>query len=349
MESLKNLPAIGDMSKSEIVDLLLKEEYGYLPKRPQKIEAESIEEAKFTFCAGKAKLFKIILKCTLDNSSFSFPIYYTKLTEVQEKVPCFVMINFRADVPDRYLPSEELVDAGYAVLSFGYKDVTSDDGDFTNGLAGVVYKNGERDDTQCGKIGLWAWAAMRVMDYAVTLPEIDRSKISVAGHSRLGKTALLAGALDERFYCAFSNDSGCSGASLSRGKTEENEDIKSICTNFPYWFCEHYKIYMDNEDSLPFDQHFLLAANVPHRVYAASAAEDLWADPDKEYLSCAAASDYYKKHGMTGFVSDKALPEVGDVFHDGHIGYHLRNGKHYFSREDWNRFIEYLDLSYRRD
>ena len=331
-----------NMKKSEIVDLLLKEEYGYLPPAPQKWEVENVEEAGFTFCAGKAQLFKITLKCKLEKGEFSLPVYYTRLADSENKAPCFVMINFRDDVPDRYLPSEELVDAGYAVLSFCYKDVTSDDADFTNGLAGVVYKNGERTATQCGKIGLWSWAAMRVMDYALTLPELDHSKISVVGHSRLGKTALLTGAIDERFFCAFSNDSGCSGAALSREKSQENENIEMICTNFPYWFSEHYKMYINNEDALPFDQHFLIAANVPHRVYVSSAVEDLWADPDKEYLSCVAASSYYKKHGMKGFVSDKALPEVCDVFHDGHIGYHLRKGKHYLSREDWNRYIEFL-------
>lgn len=340
MDILEKLPMPDNMEKSEIVDLLLKEEYGYLPTAPKKLEAEAIEEAGFTFCAGKAKLFKIILKCELENGEFSFPVYYSKLTDSEKKPPCFILINFRDDVPDRYLPSEELVDAGYAVLSFCYKDVTSDDGDFTNGLAGTVYKDGKRTDTQCGKIGLWAWAAMRVMDYALTLPELDHSKISVVGHSRLGKTALLTGALDERFYCAFSNDSGCSGAALSRDK--DGESIERICTTFPYWFSESYKKYMGNESSLPFDQHFLLAANAPHKVYVASAVEDLWADPKNEYLSCVAASGYYEKRGMKGFVSDKALPEVGDAFHDGHIGYHLRKGTHYLSREDWNRYIEFL-------
>ena len=90
------------------------------------------------------------------------------------------------------------------MLHFCYQDVTSDDGDFTNGLAGMIYPDEKRGKTQCGKIGLWAWAAGRVMDYACTVPEIDHDRIGVVGHSRLGKTALLAGALDERFFlCIF--------------------------------------------------------------------------------------------------------------------------------------------------
>lgn len=256
-------------------------------------------------------------------------------------MPCFIHINFRNLVPDRYLPAEEIVDNGYAVLSFCYEDVSSDDGDFTSGLAGLVYPKGRTSKTQCGKIGIWAWAACRVMDYALTRPELDASHISVVGHSRLGKTALLAGALDERFYCAFSNDSGCSGAALARGK--RGETIQKICQTFPYWFCGNYKKYAGNESLLPFDQHFLIAANAPHRVYVASAEEDLWADPENEYLSCVAADGYFKAKGLSGFLHPDRLPSVGESFGQGHIGYHLRAGKHYLSREDWQYYIRYLN------
>mgnify|MGYP003526131139 CR=1 FL=1 len=62
-------------------------------------------------------------------------------------------INFRPEVPDKYQPTEEIIDEGYAVLSFCYNEVTSDDGDFTDGLAGLVYPEGKRDPDSCGKIG----------------------------------------------------------------------------------------------------------------------------------------------------------------------------------------------------
>lgn len=341
MKYPKGLPSPDGLKKEEIIDLLLTEEYGFLPPAPLSVTAQVVSSEE-NFCADKAILQKIKLTCATEYGDFTFPISYTcPAKSKQNPVPCFILINFRSLVPDRYEPSEELVDNGYAVLSFCYKDVTSDDGDFTNGLAGVIYPNGRTLKTQCGKIGLWAWAAMRVMDFAQTLPEINHSRISVAGHSRLGKTALLTGALDERFYCAFSNDSGCCGAALSREKVGESVSI--IYDHFPYWFCENFAKYGNNEDKLPFDQHYLIAANAPHRVYVASAENDTWADPNSEYLACAAASEYYKKHGLTGFVHPDRLPKAGDFFGEGHIGYHLRSGNHYFSREDWNRYIEYLE------
>ena len=86
---------------------------------------------------------------------------------------------------------------------------------------------------------MWAWAAQRVMDYAITLDCLNKNRGTVCGHSRLGKTALLAAATDERFFCAYSNDSGCGGAAISRKK--DGEKINDICKAFPYWFCDNYK------------------------------------------------------------------------------------------------------------
>lgn len=332
------IPNVCELEKSEIVDLLLREEYGYLPEAPNSVHAELVTRDK-GFCAGKADLEVYNLVCECSFGRFSFPIRVV-IPKKNRPVPAFVHINFRPDVPDKYQPTEEIIDAGYAVLSFCYKEVTSDDGDFTNGLAGLVYKDGKRAPDSCGKLGLWAWAAMRVLDYALTLDSIDPSRISVTGHSRLGKTALLAGMLDERFYCAFSNDSGCSGASIARDNA--GETVKKIVDRFPYWFCENYYKYSDNEDSMPFDQHFLVAANYPHRVYIASAEEDAWACPKNEFLSCTLASDFYKKHGGKGFTAD-AMPECGKPITGGDIGYHIRKGSHYQSREDWNYYIKFLE------
>ena len=343
MKLPEGLQEIKSMTKAEMLEVLLREEYGFLPPPPKSVSFEVVGKDD-KFCAGKASLLNLSLICETEQGTFSFPVAYTRPRRVAEPMPCFIHVNFRDLVPDKYQPSEELVDAGVAVLSFCYKDVTSDDGDFSTGLAGVVYPNGRTEPTQCGKIGLWAWAAMRVMDISQTLPEVDHDFICVAGHSRLGKTVLLTGALDERFHCAFSNDSGCSGASISRAKHGKAETIRAIYTRFPYWFCENYEKYIDREDEAPFDQHMLLAANVPHKVYVASAAEDLWADPINEYLSCVAASEYFELLGITGFVHPDREPQVGDAFHEGNIGYHLRAGCHYFSREDWQKYLKFLHI-----
>lgn len=328
--------------RKEIQNIICAEEYGFLPPVPINLHWETIY-ADDTFCAGKAELLSVKLTAELQNGKFSFPVNCV-LPKTGRPCPAFLHINFRDSVPDKYMPSEELCDNGFAVVSFCYTDVTSDDGDFTNGLAGAIYKGSEKTADSPGKIALWAWAVMRVMDYMQTLDSIDKKNIAVAGHSRLGKTALLAGALDERFAFIISNDSGCSGAALSRGKT--GEKIKDICHTFPYWFCENYKKYVDNEESLPFDQHFLLSLAAPRKLYISSANGDAWADPKSEFLSCVAAGEVYEFLGEIGFIYPDRSPLVNESLHSGSIGYHLREGLHYFSRYDWLRFIEYI-LKYK--
>ncbi len=332
----KKLPEL--LSREEMLDILQKEEYGYLPPKPDSVEFQ-VKPVLPNFCAGKAVLNKVEITSKMGDKTFTFPAYATIPTK-PGKYPFYIHINFRSEVPDRYMPTEELVDNGFAVLSFCYQDVTSDDGDMTNGLAGVLFPDGKREATDPGKIAMWAWAAHRVMDYAQTLECLDLSKSIVCGHSRLGKTALVTGATDERFAMAHSNDSGCSGAAITRGKV--GESVADICKVFPYWFCENYYKYANNEDAMPFDQHYLIASIAPRKAYVASAVEDTWADPSHEMLTCVAASDAYEKMGLKGFICEDRLPKIGDSFHEGNIGYHLRSGTHYFGREDWLIDMEYV-------
>ncbi len=337
---LANIQTIADWEekREQMKICLQQEEYGFLPPKPSRMDINE-EVVLKDFGAGKADLKKITLTVYFGEKSFSFPVYST-VPKNGEGFPAILHINFRPDVPDRYMSNEELLDHGFAVFSFCYTDVTSDDGDFTNGLAGILFENGNRSKTAAGKLALWAWAAMRAADYMETLPCIDKKRISVCGHSRLGKTALVAGAFDERFACAFSNDSGCSGAALSREK--QGESIEIINRLFPWWFCENYKKYGGNEASLPFDQHALIALLAPRYAYIASAELDAWADPKSEQLSALAASPVWELYGANGLLCDNRFAAIGECFHNGSVGYHLRKGTHYFSREDWLRFIRFF-------
>ncbi len=332
----RNLPSL--LKRDEMLSILFEEEYGHIPEKPDNLSWEVQENIIYRFCAGKAVLNKITMTCKLRGKTFSFPFYLT-LPTAEGKHPFFILINFRDNVPDRYMPTEELIDNGFAVFSFCYNDVTSDNDDFTDGLAGVLYKNGVRKENDAGKIALWAWAAQRVMDYAQTLSDVlDLKTAIVCGHSRLGKTALLTAATDERFTFAYSNDSGCGGAALTRDK--QGETVKDICNKFPYWFCENYKKYIENEKNMPFDQHYLVASIAPRKVLIGSASEDHWANPISEQLCCAAASPAFENK----FVCEKFPAETGDEFFEGDIGYHLRKGLHYFSREDWLKLIKFVNI-----
>ena len=367
VDKIKNIPKFlqGDKTltkelweerRQKIIGLLCEEEYGFLPPPPLKMSWETVETDN-EFCAGKAPLNKILLNITLHNGNiFTLPVNtvipVNENKNSKNKIPFFVYISFNADTPCKFLPSEEIADNGFAVFSFNYQDAASDDGDFDNGLSKALGISG---NASLGKIALWAWAAMRVMDYASTLQILDKTRASIAGHSRLGKTALLAGAIDTRFEYIISNNSGCCGAAVSRGK--KGETISDIAKAFPFWFKSSFKKYSGNEDSLPFDQHFLLAASAPRRVYISSSSDDLWADPDAEFLSCILAGDVWTKLGLPALVCSEdarktrkdsfPLNEINkeNLYHGGNVAYHLREGAHYLSREDWRLFMSYIKKS----
>ncbi len=325
-----------------VLKTMLECEYGYLPQEPESVEFNIIKEDRIRYCAGKAVYMELEIVCVLGGEKFSFPVTYV-YPKKGDKIKTFVHINFRPNVPDEYMPTEEIADNGFGCASFCYENVTSDDGDFTNGLAGVVYKNSERTPYSCGKIAMWAWAAMRVMDFLQTRDEVDKENICVCGHSRLGKTALLTAACDTRFAVAHSNCSGCSGDSLNRGKGEGNEFIGDIIDRFEYWFCENYKSFYGKDNETPFEQHFLSALIAPRKVHIASAKEDVWAGPNLEFLFCAASSEVYELYGKKGFVyTDNDYLSV-KYLNEGNVGLCYREGRHYFSRDDWHGLFDFMN------
>ncbi len=341
----KRVKTVGEWEENvrpKIEEIMLEYEYGYLPDAPEKVEFK-IKNTDDRFCAGKAVHLELEITSTAYGEKFTFPVNYVYPSK-GDKIKTFVHINFRPNMPDKYMPSEEIVDNGFACASFCYQDVTSDDGDFTNGFAGLVYKGSERTENSPGKIAMWAWAAMRVMDFLQTREEVDKDNICVCGHSRLGKTALLTGAFDKRFAVVHTNCSGCSGDSLNRGKHPKSEKIGDILDRFDYWFCKNYENFRGKDDETPFEQHFLHALIAPRRVHVASAENDIWAGPESQFLCTAAASEVYELYGQKGFVyEEKDFLKAGTYLNDGSIGFCYRSGNHYFSRDDWHGLFDFMN------
>ena len=243
---------------------------------------------------------------------------------------------------------EKVLARGYALATVYYGDIEPDfPRGWTMGVRAALHPNGTNavfKPDEWGAIGAWAWGLSRTMDFLELDPAIDAQRVAVIGHSRLGKTALWAGALDERLALVIANNSGEGGASLAR--RHYGETIRYLVESVPYWFCERYRQYADHENELPVDTHELVALMAPRPVYIASATLDRWADPRGEFLAAQGAGPVYRLFGRAGVGVEQMPPPDQPVGE--YVGYHLRTGDHDVTAYDWDQYLRFADRHFQQ-
>lgn len=364
--------------RKEVLDLFEKHVYGRVPEGfdSKKMRFETLSFSKLAL-NGKATRKEVRVYFMPETDTLFMDILIYLPNHIKQPVPAFLTLNFRGNhsiINDPCItltkswienepefgiqnnqasetsrgtrhsrwPVSRIIERGYAVATIYYGDIDPDfDDGFKNGVHAVFNPDGSKkpEPDAWGSIATWAWGLSRGMDYLETDKNIDPRRVAVLGHSRLGKTSLWAGAQDQRFALVISNNSGCGGAALSRRAF--GETVKRINTVFPHWFCDRYNDYSGHESDCPVDQHMLIALIAPRPVYVASAAEDRWADPKGEFLSCLYADPVYRLFDTEGLPTDQ-MPGIHEPV-TGQIGYHIRAGKHDVTEYDWERYMDFAD------
>ena len=347
-----------DARRKEILGLFEEYVYGKLPTDGFSTCFEVVEEGDALNGTALRRQVKITVKTERGASDALMLLYLPKQVK---PAPVVIGLNFRGNhtVLDdaAILPSYGLdtsggkweekrgsaacrwniadsVSRGYAVATIYSGDLAPDSKD---GYASRVISLFEGSEFKA--ISAWAFGIMRGVDCLIVDPAIDHRHIAVVGHSRLGKAALWAGAQDQRIGLVISNDSGNSGASLSRGS--HGETVYTINMAFPHWFSTEYAQYGRNENRLPVDQNLLLASIVPRKLYVASAEDDLWSDPQGAFNSLQSAKKVFALYGAR--VLSEEYPAVGTSVFCESMGTHIRRGGHDITAEDWKHYLNYMD------
>ncbi len=353
--------------RPEILQLFKDNIYGDLPEKTAGLHFKLLKQ-DVNALAGKAisKQIRVFFTKKNDAPYMDVLIY---LPKIKEPAPVFVGLNFKGNQSVNADPAiiisekhpvlliktnkdsnlvrgeqaerwevEILIKNGYGVATAYYGDLELDYSEgWKTGIRTSLQKELNTKPAEWSAIGAWAWGLSRILDYMETDPQIDAKKVIVHGHSRLGKSALWAGANDQRFAAVISNNSGEGGAALARRCF--GETTARINTSFPHWFVAKYKKFNDNATALPIDQHMLLALIAPRPLYVASATLDLWADPKGEFLSAKYAELVFKLFGKKGLArEDMPAPDtsVGET-----VRYHIRTGKHSILLFDWQQYMDF--------
>lgn len=297
--------------REEMKSLLLYYQYGSMPPRPDEVSVESTRqkvhpsgtgfENWMTLVIGSERKLRMRMVLYLPNvGSGPYPVVIREEGTLgrTQAIPLFLK-------------------NGYAFIEYARHDLDPDKNNIF-GPAQLAYP--EHD---WATLAVWAWGGMRVVDYLESRDDIDMNKIAITGHSRGGKMALLAGALDERFALVVPNGSGAGGAGASRVLGPGAESIGM--NDKPHWYHERIQWFGGNEDHLPFDQHFLKALIAPRLLLCTESLDDLYANPWGTQVTSMAANQAYQ------FLES-------DTSRNGLV---YRRGKHDSNMEDWQNLLDF--------
>ena len=337
--------------RPEIMRMYETEIYGRIPANAPKMTWEVVDTdpaAKGNTAIMRRAVGRI--GTAADGPRVTMMIYTP--SKASRPVPLILLVNFGGGPPVEGRPASnaqftdppvaaDILARGWGYAMVGYQDIQPDRlNTFNQGVIGQTLTAGQQPKPdEWGTIGAWAWGVSRIIDYFETDKLVDAKKIAVQGHSRIGKTALWASALDERVAAVYASCSGEMGAALAR--RDWGETVDDMAQTFPYWFAGNFQKYAGHWNDMPVDAHMLIALSAPRPVFITGGTADQWADPVGEFLAGVAAGPVYRLLGKNDLGATK-IPPLDMPLTKGDIGWHYHTGGHAATPADWNAFLEFV-------
>ncbi len=321
-------PADWEARRAEMMVSAVNLQYGGLPPAPAFLEVEPLDVARlwrtYRIHTGTRErpisfLMKVLLPGDGRNGTY----------------PCIVDgdLCFTYFMDKEYLAAA--IDKGVAWVLFDRTELAHDIIGEGRGQ-GQLYRT--YPDCDCGALAAWAWGYSRCVDAlemlcANGLP-IDLACIAFAGHSRGGKTAALAGAVDTRAAVVNPNETCAGACGCYRIHMEgycdgippfRSETLADLLGPFGFWMGRSMTDYATREEDLPFDAHFLKALVAPRVLFVSEAAGDIWSNPVGSWMTSMAAAEAYKFLGV-----------------EENLYWYFREGTHFHKVEDVRMLVEVI-------
>jgi hypothetical protein len=344
--------------RPEIVKLYENEIYGRIPERVPKVKF-TVTETDTNALEGLAVRKHIVGRLGDNTDAPTVNVFLYTPANPKGSVPVLLHMMFFGSDPGtpsvvgstnngrpRFSESGPLTNIlarGYGYATVRYTEFEGDSA--TNNVSrarklALAPGQAKPAPDEWGTISVWAWGASRVLDYLETDPAVDAKRVAIIGHSRLGKTALWAGAHDSRFALVYSSCAGEMGSSLAR--RDYGETLDDMAQNFPWQFAGNFQKYSGHWNDMPVDAHIVIALNAPRPVFITGGTQDQWADPRGEFLAEVAAGPVYRLLGQKD-LGETEGPPLDKPLVTGTLGFHYHTGGHAITPADWQAFFDFAE------
>jgi hypothetical protein len=223
-----------------------------------------------------------------------------------------------------------LLARGYACVMFNHNDC-GEDTTLRNADGSWAFRTTRfcpaYPDYDWGLLGVWAWGVSRIVDFLETDPAIDQAKLIVTGVSRTGKSALIAGAFDERIALTAPVVTGGGGVGAYRfAGPRGSETLDVMLKKYPNWFSPHLHPFRGQREKLPFDEHWFLALCAPRAFLALEGETDVISLPEAVHQSFLGAAPAYALFGATD-----------------RLGVNYAPHGHALTDDDWTALLDFAD------